>query len=292
MPAFPAWTHEVPEAHFRAARQLEPIAEKERTLLSNNLPGQETVGHAARNRCRRHDLEPTSFVRNASNLLYRRTVVVRLEYFHDLALESGGNGINASKAILPLCPSHCWLGPDVPWLRPAGRGVQAPDQGMTASAGAGRDGPRMMRLHLWSVKTILADDPGCLTGPEPGARLGALPRSTGPSCRDEVSPVPARDAIRRRILSRVRSKARPDLFSVPDGERTWPQVLQEARSPWNSACAPSSPTATLASAHSLGRRGARSRRRSISPPPRRCTARWTCGSGWKRERRSLTQLSH
>src|SRR5437667_11042856 len=226
MPAFPAWTHEVPEAHFRAARQLEPIAEKERTLLSNNLPGQETVGHAARNRCRRHDLEPTSFVRNASNLLYRRTVVVRLEYFHDLALESGGNGINASKAILPLCPSHCWLGPDVPWLRPAGRGVQAPDQGMTASAGAGRSG--------WSSDDALApmecqDDPG---GPTRGARLAALPRSTGPArriCRDIVSPMRARDAIRRRILSRVRSRARPDLFSAPDGEHTWPQVLQEVR---------------------------------------------------------------
>src|SRR5438309_929082 len=49
-----------------------------------------------------------------------------------------------------------------------------------------------------------------------------LPARPAGGRRDKVSPVPARDAIRRRILSRVRSKARADLFSVPDGERTWP----------------------------------------------------------------------
>jgi hypothetical protein len=57
------------------------------------------------------------------------------------------------------------------------------------------------------------------------------------------------------------------------------------RSPSRAACGPSSPTATSASASSTGARATASRPTSTSPPPRRCTARWTCGSGWSRRRR-------
>ena len=58
--------------------------------------------------------------------------------------------------------------------------------------------------------------------------------------------------------------------------------------PWprSWACAPSSRTATSASADSTSARASARRRRSTSPPRRRCTARWTCGSGWSRRRRS------
>src|SRR5213593_414889 len=51
-------------------------------------------------------------------------------------------------------------------------------------------------------------------------------------------------------------------------------------------CAPLSPTATSASASSTGARASASRRTSISPRRRRCTARWTCGSGWSRRKRN------
>ena len=45
-----------------------------------------------------------------------------------------------------------------------------------------------------------------------------------------------------------------------------------------------SPTATSASASSTGARASDRRPRSTSPPRRRRTARWTCGSGWSRRR--------
>jgi hypothetical protein len=48
---------------------------------------------------------------------------------------------------------------------------------------------------------------------------------------------------------------------------------------------PSSRTATLASASSTGVRARRTKLASTSPPRQRCTARWTCGSGWSRWRR-------
>jgi DNA-binding SARP family transcriptional activator len=53
----------------------------------------------------------------------------------------------------------------------------------------------------------------------------------------------------------------------PTTARRWP-------SPSRAACAPSSPTATSASASSIGARTSASRRRSTSPPRRRCTSRW------------------
>jgi class 3 adenylate cyclase len=59
------------------------------------------------------------------------------------------------------------------------------------------------------------------------------------------------------------------------------RVMKSAtrQSPTNSACAPSSPTATSAWAGCTRARARSGRPRSTSPPPPRCTARWTCGSG-------------
>src|SRR5580765_5679355 len=51
------------------------------------------------------------------------------------------------------------------------------------------------------------------------------------------------------------------------------------------ACVPSSLTATAASPSSTGARAMRWRHRRTSAPRRSCTARWTCGSGWRRRRR-------
>ena len=48
---------------------------------------------------------------------------------------------------------------------------------------------------------------------------------------------------------------------------------------WRSAFARSSPTATSALASCTGARARQCRPRNTSPPPRRCTARWRCGSG-------------
>jgi class 3 adenylate cyclase/tetratricopeptide (TPR) repeat protein len=60
--------------------------------------------------------------------------------------------------------------------------------------------------------------------------------------------------------------------------RRWP-------SPARSACARSSPTATSASASSSSAWARLKRRWNTSRSPRRCTRRWTCGSGWSRRRR-------
>jgi hypothetical protein len=62
-------------------------------------------------------------------------------------------------------------------------------------------------------------------------------------------------------------------------------VVKPSIWPSSSACAPSSPTATSGSASYTGAWVTASRPRSTSLPPRRCTARWTCGSGWSRRRR-------
>src|SRR5712691_7925797 len=111
-------THEVPEAHLGAARQLEAIDEKERTLVSNDMSGQEKVDLAVRSRCRRHDFEPTSSVRDASNLPafteQDSPVVVGPEYLHDLARAGGVNRYQCPKAIhshcVPpvVCPGNVW----------------------------------------------------------------------------------------------------------------------------------------------------------------------------------------
>ena len=100
---------------------------------------------------------------------------------------------------------------------------------------------------------------------------------------------------RGRILSGVSPGSRPmrctcsatsrpiPTGSTPSAAR--PTTARRWRSPSRAACAPSSPTATSASASSTGAPASASRRRSTSPPRRRCTARWTCGSGWSRRRR-------
>ncbi len=63
-------------------------------------------------------------------------------------------------------------------------------------------------------------------------------------------------------------------------------IRRRCPSPRTSECAPSSPTATSASASSAGVEVSASRPTSILSLRRRCTARWTCGSGWSRRRRS------
>jgi tetratricopeptide (TPR) repeat protein len=73
----------------------------------------------------------------------------------------------------------------------------------------------------------------------------------------------------------------------PTWGRRKPATVRPWLSPTNSACGPSLRTATLASANSTGARARGRRRRSTSPSPRRCTARWTCASGWSRRRRRL-----
>ena len=65
----------------------------------------------------------------------------------------------------------------------------------------------------------------------------------------------------------------------PTTARPWP-------SPSRAACAPSSPTATSASAGSTCGPASASRDASTSPPPPLCTARWTCDTGWPTRRRS------
>jgi class 3 adenylate cyclase len=74
-------------------------------------------------------------------------------------------------------------------------------------------------------------------------------------------------------LTASRSAPRRRTITKP---RPWPRS-------W--ACARSSPTATSASASSTGAQARQSRRQNTSPPPTRCTARWTCASGWNRRRR-------
>ena len=95
------------EAHLGAARQLEAIDEKERTRVSNDLSGQEKVDLAVRRRRRRHDFEPASFVRDASNLPpfteQDSPVVVGPEYLHDLARAGGVNRYQCPKTIHAHC---------------------------------------------------------------------------------------------------------------------------------------------------------------------------------------------
>jgi len=83
------------------------------------------------------------------------------------------------------------------------------------------------------------------------------------------------NALRQKTQAILRTFRRPK----PTTGKPW-------RSPSRAACAPSSPTATSALANSTGAQASASRRRSISPPRRRCTARWTCSSGGSRRRRS------
>jgi tetratricopeptide (TPR) repeat protein len=72
--------------------------------------------------------------------------------------------------------------------------------------------------------------------------------------------------------------------SMPRAAR--PTTARRWRSPSRAACARSSPTATSASASCTPAPASGKRLASTSPPRRRCTERWTCGSGWSRRRRS------
>src|SRR5216684_1443120 len=86
-------THEMPEAHCGATRQLESIAQEERTLVSKDLSGQKQGERAVRSRCCRQDFQPAPLVRDAGDLPPiaedDRPVVVGPEDRHDLA-DAGG----------------------------------------------------------------------------------------------------------------------------------------------------------------------------------------------------------
>jgi tetratricopeptide (TPR) repeat protein len=69
-----------------------------------------------------------------------------------------------------------------------------------------------------------------------------------------------------------------------------PTTARRWRSPRPEACAPSLPTATSASASSTGGRADSRKRTSTSPPQRRCTATWTCASGWSRRKGEMREL--
>src|SRR5262245_15278135 len=85
--------HEMAEAHLTAARQLEPIAEEERPLVPDDLSRQEKVDLAVRDGRCRHDLQPTSGVRDAGDLPPiaedEGLVVAGPEDLHDFA-DAGG----------------------------------------------------------------------------------------------------------------------------------------------------------------------------------------------------------
>jgi predicted ATPase/class 3 adenylate cyclase len=72
---------------------------------------------------------------------------------------------------------------------------------------------------------------------------------------------------------------RSDRFDAESGETHYGQALALAAP---RGMRPSSLTATSASASSTGARASASKPKNTSPPRRRCTARWTCGSGWSR----------
>src|SRR3989441_179543 len=82
----------------------------------------------------------------------------------------------------------------------------------------------------------------------------------------------------------------PPLSMPPTSTPPRAITMKPWRWPRNSACAPSSLIATTAWASCTGALARVSRRRSISPQPRRCTERWTCSSGWRRLRRTSPGL--
>jgi tetratricopeptide (TPR) repeat protein len=108
----------------------------------------------------------------------------------------------------------------------------------------------------------------------------AAGRPTPPNGRSR-SPAsgPNGETRRGRSTSLVRSP-RVAIHPMPMSPRR--DTARPPHWPTSSGCALFSPTATSASASSTGGPATMSRPRSTSPPPRRCTARWTCGSGWSR----------
>ena len=95
-------------------------------------------------------------------------------------------------------------------------------------------------------------------------------------------------ALTRRLGARG-ARPTPSASPVTSRRQAAPRTPRATTAkPWpsaaNSACAPSSRTVTSASASSTGALASGKRPRNTSPPPRRCTARWTCGSIWSRRR--------
>jgi hypothetical protein len=81
------------------------------------------------------------------------------------------------------------------------------------------------------------------------------------------------------------SSARPPPGAILRSTLTATTVTP-SRSLRSSACGPSSPTATPVSRSSTGAPDGMRKPTHTSRPPRRCTARWICGSGSKRQRRT------
>jgi hypothetical protein len=103
--------------------------------------------------------------------------------------------------------------------------------------------------------------------------------------------VTARSSILRltpdpRLMPRTSSATSRPIPTGSMARPARPTTARRWRSPSRAACGPSSPTATSASVGSPGTRASARRLRSTSPSRRRCSARWTCASGWSRRRRS------
>ena len=88
------------------------------------------------------------------------------------------------------------------------------------------------------------------------------------------SPGSAASAAARRSACAFSERSRPSA-TRPMPRRPSATTAKQCGWAKNSKCAPSSPTATSASASSTGTRASGRTHRSTSPPRRRCTARWT-----------------
>src|SRR5882724_102332 len=128
---------ELAQAHPRAARELEPVAEEERACVADDLPGQEPVHLALRGLTGGHDLEQTALVGDASDLPsvteHGRIVVGRdVPHFHDLADSGGVTTTVVERAIGshgdPPVEDTDLVATDGEWTRPVGRvaGTEAP----------------------------------------------------------------------------------------------------------------------------------------------------------------------
>ncbi len=133
---------------------------------------------------------------------------------------------------------------------------------------------RRRQNHAWPALILLCAGMTCLSAGG-STRLPATParhwRSPAGCGLGEARPTPSVSPV---TLRRQAAPRTPKATTA----RRW-------RSQASSACAPSSPTATSASPSSTGVQANGRRRRNTSPPRRRCTARWTCGSGWSRRKR-------
>ena len=118
-------------------------------------------------------------------------------------------------------------------------------------------------------------------GPErPTSRPGASTKPRATPERRWRSPVSGGGGA-----SRPTPSASPVTSGQPAGPRTRKAITgRRWRSPASSGCARSSPTATSGWERSPAARTSVGRRRSTSPARRRCTARWTCASGCRRQR--------